>query len=127
MPRLLRTTAARICDLGLVAQRIVRTVSDMDFRVRSGSRALAIILTSRERVRFDLAAAYLAAYLPHLFLREWINIPRWREFRCFMLDRQLCGISQYHYTDGVSYPDMRFADLFLHFFQSFATPPILMT
>jgi hypothetical protein len=76
------------------------------FRIRSGLYGLAIILTSRERVRFDLAAAYLAEYLPHLFLREWVDIPRWREFRCFMLGRQLCGMSQYHYTDGVSYPEI---------------------
>jgi D123 len=76
------------------------------FRVRSGLYALAIALTSRERVRFDLAVAHLAEYLPHLFLREWIDIPRWREFRCFMLERKLCGISQYHYADGVCYPEI---------------------
>lgn len=76
------------------------------FRIRSGLYGLAIVLSSRERVRFDLAVAYLAEYSPHLFLREWIDIPRWREFRCFMLGRQLCGISQYHYADGVRYPEI---------------------
>ncbi|TWI71980.1 D123 protein [Bradyrhizobium huanghuaihaiense] len=74
------------------------------FRVRSAQQSLAIILTSRERVRFDLAVAHLAGYQSHLFLREWINVPQWKEFRCFMLGRQLRGISQYHYTEGVTYP-----------------------
>ncbi|WP_258402946.1 cell division cycle 123 family protein [Lonsdalea populi] len=31
-----------------------------------------------------------------LFLREWRDIPRWGEFRCFIRDAKVIGISQYH-------------------------------
>ncbi|EHD21388.1 MULTISPECIES: regulator of eIF2 [Brenneria] len=31
-----------------------------------------------------------------LFLREWRDIPRWGEFRCFIRDAKVIGVSQYH-------------------------------
>ncbi|PWC09899.1 regulator [Brenneria roseae subsp. americana] len=31
-----------------------------------------------------------------LFLREWRDIPRWGEFRCFIRDGKVVGVSQYH-------------------------------
>ncbi|MFP1908205.1 regulator [Lonsdalea quercina] len=31
-----------------------------------------------------------------LYLREWRDIPRWGEFRCFIRDAKVIGVSQYH-------------------------------
>jgi hypothetical protein len=48
----------------------------------------------------DLHLAIANDYAPHIFVREWIDIPKWAEFRCFMRGRKLAGISQYFYRDG---------------------------
>ena len=47
------------------------------------------------RVAFDLKLALNNNYNPHIFVREWIDMPDWTEFRCFMRNRKLVGISQY--------------------------------
>lgn len=70
------------------------------FRVTDGARALAILLDSLERMYEDLSMAQRAGYQPHLFVRRWVALPPWAEFRCFMVDRELVGMSQYDYVDG---------------------------
>jgi len=69
------------------------------FRCRNGKEALEVILGVSERMMEDLLLALEMKYPPHVFLREWIDIPKWCEFRCFMRDRELVGVSQYHYFE----------------------------
>jgi hypothetical protein len=57
--------------------------------------AIKILTQASERVAFDLRLALQHHYPPHIFVRQWIEIPKWAEFRCFMKQRKLIGISQY--------------------------------
>lgn len=60
---------------------------------------LRFILDCSERMYEDLTLAIQNNYCPHIFVRQWIDIPRWSELRCFMRNRKLVGISQYYYHD----------------------------
>lgn len=73
------------------------------FKVRSGGKAITLLGDSC-RVFEDLVLAKNGGYQPWLFLREWKEIPAWAEFRCFMKDRKLTGISQYYYREA--YPEV---------------------
>jgi len=59
-----------------------------------------------ERILDDLSMAINNNYEPYIFLREWKEIPEWAEFRCFMKDRKLIGISQYNYLKGKVYSEI---------------------
>ncbi|MBB5696470.1 hypothetical protein FHS87_004541 [Roseomonas pecuniae] len=72
----------------------------------NGQKAISVLLTSRERVRFDLSVSILADSPVYMFLRDWTDIAPWREFRCFMIGRELRGISQYHYRGGQQYNEI---------------------
>jgi D123 len=72
------------------------------FRVRSGAEAFTVLTAGSERIYADLQAALTFEYIPHIFVREWTDIPKCSEFRCFMRDRQLVGISQYFYRHQFS-------------------------
>jgi len=63
--------------------------------VNKAELALQLLTTQSERIAYDLYFALRNHYAPSIYLREWQNIPRWAEFRCFMKNRQLVGISQY--------------------------------
>ena len=66
-------------------------------RSYSGHDALALLTDCSERIADDLLLALDHDYEPHLFVRRFVEIPPWAEFRCFMQQRQLVGISQYDY------------------------------
>jgi hypothetical protein len=52
-----------------------------------------------ERMMDDLARyTFLESEPVRLLFREWHAIPKGREFRCFIRNRRLVGISQYHYA-----------------------------
>lgn len=69
------------------------------FKVTTQEEALRILLDCSERVADDLHLALAEQYPPHIFLRQWVNIEPWAEFRCFMRGRKLIGISQYQYNE----------------------------
>lgn len=52
-----------------------------------------------KRVLDDTHWACLHNYSVSLFIRPWIKIMEWQEFRCIIKKRQVCGISQY-YIEG---------------------------
>lgn len=52
-----------------------------------------------KRVLTDVHWAYLYDYPVSLFVRPWLVIQKWREFRCFVKNGHLYGISQY-YVEG---------------------------
>lgn len=64
-------------------------------RVTNSQAAMRMLTGASRRVAFDLMLAWRNKYRPHIFVRQWLDIPRWSEFRCFMKGRKLVGISQY--------------------------------
>lgn len=69
------------------------------------SDCLRFLLDS-ERVAEDLKLALDYGYDPSIYVREWIDFLPWQEWRCFMCNRELIGISQYEYRDY--YPEADF-------------------
>lgn len=64
-----------------------------------GQNPLRFMLDCSERIYEDLTLAIQNEYPPHIFVRQWIDLNPWQEFRCFMRGRKLVGISQYYYRD----------------------------
>ncbi len=64
-------------------------------RVETAQAAVRSLTEGSERVAFDLQLALRFSYTPHVVVRPWLDIPAWTEFRCFMKQRKLIGISQY--------------------------------
>jgi len=52
-----------------------------------------------ERVLSDLMLAMKNGYEPYIFVRKWVEMKRSMEFRCFVKDNKLKGISQYFYEE----------------------------
>lgn len=75
-------------------------------RVTNERDALLMLTTGSRRVSFDLRLALRFAYEPRLFVREWVAIPAWAEFRCFMRGRRLVGVSQYDVADEQRYAEI---------------------
>ena len=73
-------------------------------RVDNADDALSLLLGASERIMDDLLLAIAKNYSPSIFVREWLHIPQWTEFRCFMKQRSLLGISQYFYR--TAYPSL---------------------
>lgn len=76
------------------------------FRVSTGAEAVERLCDSLERIPEDLLLALDHDYLPHIWVRPWLTIPAWAEFRCFQRGRRLIGISQYQYLDDAVYPEI---------------------
>ncbi len=75
-----------------------RSPKDVDIiPVFNGKDAMDLLISSM-RVFDDLCIAYKNKYEANIFIREWIDIEEHFEFRCFMKDRKLVGISQYQYN-----------------------------
>jgi hypothetical protein len=67
----------------------------------SGRQAVEFLAYS-ERVLEDLSNARRANYLPTICVRRWIDMEFDQEFRCFVEDGQIVGITQYYLDDGIS-------------------------
>lgn len=66
------------------------------FRVRdTDSDPLRFFLDCSERTAEDLLLAITNNYTPHIWVRQFLPIPEWAEFRCFVKQRRLIGVSQY--------------------------------
>lgn len=59
-----------------------------------------------ERIYEDLCLCLNNNYEPYIWLREWKDINIALEFRCFMKNRELIGISQYDYLKGKVYSEV---------------------
>jgi hypothetical protein len=64
------------------------------YKVRSGRDALCFLLDSRERFYDDLLLFRKFHYTPSVIFQTWRVTPVWSEFRCFVKNRKLIGISQ---------------------------------
>lgn len=76
------------------------------FKTTPGMDPLRLMLDASERIYEDLTLAIQHGYAPHIWVRQWIDIPRWAEFRCMMRGRKLVGVSQYNYLQGESFPEI---------------------
>jgi hypothetical protein len=79
---------------------------DEGFQVTDADQALLLIATSMERMWDDLIRGWRAGYPMHIFVRHWIAIPAWGEFRCMMVGRELVGISQANWMGGQRFPEI---------------------
>ena len=93
--------AMRVYPEGVFVRLGSRSGKDSRFAAQHGLRifhphsALRMLTEGSRRVAFDLRLAARFDYAPHIFVRRWCEIARWAEFRCFMKNRALVGISQY--------------------------------
>ena len=71
----------------------------------NGKQAIQLLTSGSARIAYDLRAAIQANYPAWLFVRHWQDIAPDLEFRCFMHQRQLIGISQYFHQ--TSFPSLR--------------------
>jgi hypothetical protein len=67
--------------------------------IYSGQSALDCLAYS-ERVYLDLNDARRAEYLPSLCVRRFVEFEPESEFRCFVENGTIAGITQYHIKDG---------------------------
>ncbi len=59
-----------------------------------GGDPLRFVLDVSERMSDDLLLALENDYAPHLWVRQWLDFDPWQEFRCFVKNRRLVGVSQ---------------------------------
>lgn len=55
--------------------------------------------SSSERILDDLVQYKYLDHPCYLLLRDWADIPKHEEWRCFVRDGRIIGVSQYHYLD----------------------------
>jgi hypothetical protein len=75
-------------------------------RVTTSEEAVRLLTQGSARVAFDLQLARRHSYTPHLFARQWLDIHPSAEFRCFMKQRRLVGISQYDCKNHGHFPEI---------------------
>jgi len=78
--------------------------SDIGYPCKNYKQALSVLLSCSERIADDLHLAINNNYKPHIWVRQWVDIPKWTEFRCFVHRGELIGISQYFYNEY--FPDI---------------------
>lgn len=67
-------------------------------RVESGAQVIKLLTDHSRRVAFDLRRSLQHNYRAWIFLRDWQDFHWSSEFRCFLQQGRLVGISQYHHT-----------------------------
>lgn len=79
-----------------------RSPKDNETEIREPKDILQAFSDS-ERILEDLMLCLNIGYLPYLFIREWVDMPRSREFRCIVKEGKLRGITQYFYREKYYY------------------------
>ncbi len=80
--------------------------SNHGLKITDGNAAVRMLTEDTYRIAYDLRLALQNNYLPHVFIRQWYEIPPWAEFRCFMKNGNLLGISQYNCKDTNQFPQI---------------------
>lgn len=96
-------------DCGVFAKLSSRSAKDAwceTFKCLSAADILSQFASSG-RILEDLIEYKYLDDLCYLLLREWHDIPKHEEWRCFVSNGCIIGITQYHYTDdfGALYGD----------------------
>lgn len=73
------------------------------FAVTSGRAALRLLLDSPERVGDDLASDEALGHPSWIFVRQWVDMPDWSEFRCVLRDGRFAGASQYDFNSRTAH------------------------
>ena len=81
-----------------------RSPKDNELEIKTPGNVLSSFGDS-ERILDDLTLASMVDYTPYIFVRKWIDIPKNKEFRCFVKKGELQGISQYYYRTKYYYLD----------------------
>ena len=68
-----------------------------EMRANTPEEVIELLTAGSERVYEDLRLDLHFNHDSHIFLRQWIDLPEWTEFRCFMHKRRFIGMSQYYY------------------------------
>lgn len=73
---------------------------DHDGRIRPLENSLQLLdaITSSMRCFDDLALLYYLD-VAYIVLRPWVDFKPWQEWRAFIKDGKIAGISQYHYNE----------------------------
>lgn len=71
---------------------------DENGRVRTGEQAWRRITGDSERMYHDVQSQLAMGHKTHIWIRQWVDIPEWTEFRCFIGGGHLLGISQYNHS-----------------------------
>lgn len=74
--------------------------------ITSGQDAVKLLLETSERVNDDLLLAVANNYSPHIWVRAWEEMLPWQEFRCFIHEGRILGISQYDYMGRKVHPQL---------------------
>jgi len=74
-------------------------------KVSTAKDALLMFAVSK-RIRADVNWNFLYGYPPVFFVRPWMDLSPWREFRCFIRNRELEGISQYFCRNRAEFPEI---------------------
>lgn len=93
-------------------------------RARNSKEAMRFLLDCSERMMEDCLLFLAVDKAPRIWLREWMYIPPWAEFRCMLFNKQLKAISQYEYQKF--FPELlkyrkSIEDAIVEFSQGFAT------
>lgn len=67
-------------------------------RAGSGQAVLKLLTAGSLRMAVDLDRCLRSGYAPWIYLRTWQPIPWHDEFRAFVRDRRVIGVSQYFHT-----------------------------
>lgn len=78
-----------------------RELSSGVLRVDDASQALRVLAAPSPPVARELLAARRCSYPIGVFVRPWISLDPWQEWRCIVYRRRLIGITQYATTSHV--------------------------
>lgn len=90
-----RFTRGAFVRLGSRSGKDSEYAETFGLRVTTAEAALACLTDRSRRTAYDLRLALANGYAPHVFVREWVDVPAWAELRCFVRGRALVGVSRY--------------------------------
>ena len=74
--------------------RSIKNSQPIEFAVRNATELYQCLFTSLRTI-IDIMRSLITGISIHIVLRKYIIIPKWQEFRCFIMNGKLLGISQY--------------------------------
>ena len=75
-------------------KRSIRNNEPIEFSVSNASELYQCLFTSLRTI-LDIMRSLINDIPVYIVLREYIALSRWQEFRCFIVNNELIGVSQY--------------------------------
>jgi len=82
-------------------KRSIQNNQPIEFTVESAVELYQCLFTSLRTI-VDIMRSLINDIPVHIVLRKYIAISGWQEFRCFIVDSKLVGVSQYDYENYYS-------------------------